>query len=487
MQTFSRFPANTLIKGANICWRPTDDASFTFIGGQWGGGGQIYDFNWIKRQIDIAKSLNMNTVRILGDVELQLSGALNSSLFLQRMCDVIAYAQTLGIYCIVEGAQVYQCAGVANSGTVTEAALVLFENLLTTVQALPNVIAFDPIGESMAWVLGVEGLSNGYLHQPRITFAQLLQIQADIYDRLKPQSQVPLTFSGMQASFTDASAFSAWQPLLNALPYLDYLDFHIYYPIAAADPVQVFGYAGGRAVIIGEFGTPVQSNPSLGMACPYDRMFPIVRIPGIAGALCWTLADQTNTANDQWGVADNNGNFRPSAAMIAAFPEDNLNQLTIVVTNGGTIDFNKSYDLGAAPLPPSQPVSIQSVSITPTSVPSGTDLAIAITVINPTANAIDTQGPNPGQHYIEGQSCYSLGFPDISGKYRVAIGLGDPAVHNAPYRWGLGASLLPGETRTINGTIRLNNIGTQQYSGGLVQESVAWIQIGVGQVSVTVN
>ena len=54
------------------------------------------------------------------------------------------------------------------------------------------------------------------------------------------------------------------------------------------------------------------------------------------------------------------------------------------------------------------------------------------------------------------------------------------------YRWGLGRSIQPGETVTIDGYIRLITPQVQDYWVGIVQEAMGWYNEGTGRTTITV-
>ncbi len=329
---FTRLPSTTIIKGGSIPFRVSDNADYSFFGGMWGGNGNTYDLTWFSRQIDLLASLGCNTVRIFGDLEQQINTSLNATSYLNRWDEVINYAATKNLYVYVTGASVYELFGVATDGVITEQSLVLLENLLNRVQAHLNVIAFDPIQESIGWVNSSFGLPNGYLHQANISAAQLLTIQQTIYNRLKPQSLIPISFSGVQGSYTSAPAFQTYAPLVNALPYCDYLDFHIYYSATADEVDNVANFAPGKEILIGEFGQSVAFNSGL-PGCPYTNARDFMFKPNVVGGLCWATGDQNTDQTDCWGIADNNGNQRANAAILATFPSSkNIKQQQIIVT-----------------------------------------------------------------------------------------------------------------------------------------------------------
>jgi hypothetical protein len=90
--------------------------------------------------------------------------------------------------------------------------------------------------------------------------------------------------------------------------------------------------------------------------------------------------------------------------------------------------------------------------------------------------------------YNEGDTYASRGYPEIQGCWRVGVDYdGNSTGRDHPYRWGLSDALNPGESATINGQITLMTSGTRRYWAGLVQESVQWVQDGVGTTSVVVK
>ncbi len=139
------------------------------------------------------------------------------------------------------------------------------------------------------------------------------------------------------------------------------------------------------------------------------------------------------------------------------------------------------------PWVPEQNPEIVSVAFQPTTVDQGQVIWVDLTVRNNTGNTLATQGPDPGFVYGEGETFYTRNFPDVRGAFRVGIDFDGRTGVDHPYRWGLGAPLAPGETRTISGAIRLHTILARQYWAGLVHENIAWVQDRQGAQAITVN
>jgi|GEM_PF-534432 serine protease AprX len=132
-------------------------------------------------------------------------------------------------------------------------------------------------------------------------------------------------------------------------------------------------------------------------------------------------------------------------------------------------------------------ISLIGATFAPATIETGQLLSVFITIRNDGDAPVPTQGPDPNFAYEEGETFYTRGFPDVAGSYRVAVDFDGRSGVDHPYRWGLGAPLQAGETRTITGTIRLKTTGAKSYWAGLVQEQKAWIQDRVGLTGITVT
>lgn len=130
---------------------------------------------------------------------------------------------------------------------------------------------------------------------------------------------------------------------------------------------------------------------------------------------------------------------------------------------------------------------ITQVTLTPTKLNQDQLLNVSVTVQNTGSVPLVSQGPNPGFVYNEGDTFYTRGFPDTPGAFRIGIDFDGRTGIDHPYRWGLGAPLAPGETRTMTGAIRLSNVQSKNYWVGLAQEDVTWVQDNLGKQAITVN
>jgi len=187
-----------------------------------------------------------------------------------------------------------------------------------------------------------------------------------------------------------------------------------------------------------------------------QRGFEVVRALGtdtVARAFWFTW----KYPNGGWGLVDDAGNRRPA-----------------------WYAFQK-----AARIPP--PYDITRVTFTPRVLESGEVLNVSITVKNNSTETLPTQDPAPDFVYDEGDTFYTRGFPDVPNAFRVGIDFDERAGIDHPYRWGLGAPLAPGESRTITGGIRLTQSRERAYWVGLVRERVAWVQDRQGTQTIAVH
>jgi len=136
---------------------------------------------------------------------------------------------------------------------------------------------------------------------------------------------------------------------------------------------------------------------------------------------------------------------------------------------------------------PAGTLRITNVTFSPTTLRAGDLLNVSITVVNGTTETLQTQGPNPGLVYEEGDTFRSRGFAETRNAIRIGVDLDAATTVDHPYRWGLGAPLAPGESRTITGAIRLRTGRAVKYWVGLVREQIAWLQDRQGEQTITVT
>ena len=115
-----------------------------------------------------------------------------------------------------------------------------------------------------------------------------------------------------------------------------------------------------------------------------------------------------------------------------------------------------------------------SFSASPTLVEPGGLIEIRATIRNDGAETLQTQGPDPGFIYDEGQDFDTVGHHKQDGRFRLAVSIaGESGIPN-PYRWGFGGPIASGEEREVVGYIRVNDMGTRVLNASLVREFVRY-------------
>lgn len=137
--------------------------------------------------------------------------------------------------------------------------------------------------------------------------------------------------------------------------------------------------------------------------------------------------------------------------------------------------------------PPTGKPTVLAVQFSPTTLDSGQLLNVSITVRNDTNVPLSTQSPNPGFTYLEGESFLSHGLIEQRDAFRLGVDFEGRTGVDHPYRWGFGSPLAPGETRVINGVMRVSRVQTKNYWVGLVREQVEWLEDRQGEQAITVR
>ena len=133
-------------------------------------------------------------------------------------------------------------------------------------------------------------------------------------------------------------------------------------------------------------------------------------------------------------------------------------------------------------------LAVVGATFSPTTLYPGDMLRVEVTVRNVGSEPAETQGPEPGFVYNEGETSDSRGYPSQAGKWRVGVNFGPNFPYGAyDYRWGTGQTVQPGETIVVSGYIRLLTPQTQDYWVGIVQELMGWYDEGSGRTTITVQ
>ncbi len=281
------------IRGGNIVVKPD--------GASWGGLFSEWDWDdWIRPQIDRARLLGMNTVRLIGNPGIIFLPAgdnypaITLEQYIARWRQLAEYTESLGMmlypalcekWAFWDGTK-FDYTNPDRVGAVTAVAKAL--------AAYPNVVGFDVFQEG-------SGKDDG------LTVSNVL----DLYSAIRSVApNVPLTTSSSSDGFDNADDFWADQ---SSIPYQawtanggsDFIDIHIY--LENVDVARIAGLSGlGKPILVGEFGTPQSLTP----AQQTGRIVSgrdLHNLPSVLGSIVWGLADQGAADTDKFGVWDNSG------------------------------------------------------------------------------------------------------------------------------------------------------------------------------------
>lgn len=186
----------------------------------------------------------------------------------------------------------------------------------------------------------------------------------------------------------------------------------------------------------------------------------------------------------------NDGKVGPYSVDIRdAIPSDRVTGMGLPLSRH--VVYKLTFQIVETAPQPEGNVEIKSVLLEPTTLTPngqyGVLLKVTMTIYNGTSQPLQTQGPEPGFRYVEGDTFQTIGKPEQRGMFRVGLDFEGRTGIDHPYRWGLGSALAPGETVTVEGFVELHYVGTKKYWAGLVQEQERWVQDHIGEITVTVT
>lgn len=131
-------------------------------------------------------------------------------------------------------------------------------------------------------------------------------------------------------------------------------------------------------------------------------------------------------------------------------------------------------------------ICLANVRVGPPVVFSGNVLEFYAEVENWTSQTLQTQGPNPGYIYNEGE----VSSADAASAYRIGLDYSShpSTVKDHPYRWGLGGAVPPLTVLAVKGYVRLPAPrSATDFWIGFVKEQDRWVQDWLGRTSITVK
>src|SRR5207248_9749410 len=147
---------------------------------------------------------------------------------------------------------------------------------------------------------------------------------------------------------------------------------------------------------------PTPKSPTVPVAAPTP-----VRVPVAAPQTRTVTLAVAPEAAERLALANAHGNL-----IYVVRPSSERNQSAVLPADLSTL---------SSPIEAAQ-AQIIATEISPTNVKVGDTITVNITVKNTSDKPLQTQGPQPGYTYVQGQTYFSQQFASEPGKWRVGIG-----------------------------------------------------------------
>lgn len=280
--------ASTTVKwrGGNVTIKPTHTSWKDF----WGAN---YDFSWITAQIDKARTLGCNAIRIIGAVNGIVDSSYSRATYQARNLDVYNYLVGKGMAYYLVG-----CGDYATTlTTATKDELVALGGFFAGGGS--NIVGYDILQEYDIYA------SQNSLNRT----VDVLPTLQTWYTAVKAAAPLlSLTFS-----VSNNLATTTYGPEIASAA--DHYDWHFYVDTV---PSQL---PSDKRFIVGEVGAN-QSQSSGARSTRYQIGSNWNALPKSSGAFAWALADQSATSSDQWGIFDSNGLERTEmTAFVKGWPK----------------------------------------------------------------------------------------------------------------------------------------------------------------------
>lgn len=284
-----RVPDRRKLWGSNLCCYVTD--VLTVGTGAWPAMWASWDWdNWIKPQIDymIGNGVGCNAIRFQGAAYAVKNGTLDMAQYLARWSQLIEYCAQYGVY-------VYPCGCTLDTDTdmnlPADQMGAVFAQIFAHHQQYDNVIGVDMIQETANW--GAPTWTA--------TIAKLAALISVV-----KQCGVTLPITCSSPEFVD----SGFPWVLEAAPYLDFIDIHCYYHTVPADALDgILSACQGKDIVVGEVGAEASWSTSAEQLRTIREVLNMANSghPNVRGAFVWSSTDPANPAvitGKAWGQYD---------------------------------------------------------------------------------------------------------------------------------------------------------------------------------------
>ena len=285
-----RLTDGALLRGANIAVKSS------YYPRPWHNLWLRWDWDdWIKWQVDLAATLGVNCIRLIGAVTPVAEGAMTTARYHAQ------WAQLLD-YLTAKGMSAYPCPGDLRhwGATTLPQAVKHYRMLGALFDRYPNVVGIDVSNEAQF------GTEDGH------GATDVRSVMVALTKALRSSTSTALAHSVSVGSALDLA-----QPSLGQFAGLsDFLDLHLYYTPSATDLRPLSRQpTGDRPVVIGEFGIGIE-EPSSDRTARYLAVRDLIRTDRrLVGALAWDIAE------DNFGLFDTSGRPRDDiTAALTTFP-----------------------------------------------------------------------------------------------------------------------------------------------------------------------
>ena len=276
--------------------------------------------SWIKPQIDAAKSIGCNTIRLIGDCAGVMDGTFTQSAYLGVIRQAVQYCQSQNLYFYGSAGGPPHYRNVSNTALTTgdyAAIAAICAAYCQIIAWYPNTIGCDVIQEPASGIdYGMTfGASTSYQFPISVSAMQAFCAQCNAAIRAVAPN-LALTYSFNRSN--NSSAMWSDSLITSLLAYCDYVDMHCYYLVTSASDMDALRTLIGttKQVLIGEHGAALNLGAST-RAAWYNGQKLIVNRADVAGSLQWAITDQDTVTTDMWGLFD--ASFSPRSTEITAY------------------------------------------------------------------------------------------------------------------------------------------------------------------------
>lgn len=267
---------------------------------------------WTKPQIDKAKALGMNAVRLITPIDAIVEGAMTRAYFQSKYKQLLDYCLEQGIYVYATGGGWYQYAFYTfGAGFIDNDANL---NLI-----LAEQVAFGAFLDPYPHVIGYDVMQEGFFVKPNNrSMAQMHTLYTAWFTAIRAVTNIPLTCSSpvdnAVYALNNSQLFTDLTDAAAAAVYMDFIDMHVYYPLTISDVSNFITAIGGKSFIVGEVNSGTTGDTSQTVSDVMAQTTFMVSGPALGGFF-WAIADTSSASDGRFGLYSFE-NFTPRTDLI---------------------------------------------------------------------------------------------------------------------------------------------------------------------------